>query len=98
MRTRLRLFPMILVGGVPCAAGHEERLPQNVSGAPSEQSPLLLANAASGADKSNATVRCEHSKLNTQDADPLGEGAWQLQFNFGYSRAIRHWDPSWQEE
>jgi hypothetical protein len=40
---------------------------------------------------------CEHSKLNTQDADPLGAGALQLQFNFSYSEALRQFDSSWSK-
>ena len=48
---------------------------------------VLLERPASGAGRSRPCVRCEHSKLVTQDADPLGEGAWQLQFNAGYSRS-----------
>lgn len=53
---------------------------------------------APGTDKTRAVVHREHSKLNTQDADPLGAGAWQLQFNFGYSRSTRRWDSSGKAE
>lgn len=37
---------------------------------------------------------CEHSKLFTQDADPLGKGAWQIQFNAATSQAVQQWDTS----
>ena len=97
MRTNWKLLPIILMAGLGCASAHEEQLPREGGGAPGEQSPLL-AGAAAGADKSRAAVRCEHGKLNTQDADPLGEGAWQLQFNLGYGRSTLQWDSSWQEE
>lgn len=86
MRTRWSILLMVLMSGSGCASAHEIRQPANEEGAIS----------ADGA--ASAYARCEHSKLNTQDADPLGEGAWQLQFNFGYSRSARQWDPSWQEE
>lgn len=37
---------------------------------------------------------CEHSRLNTGDASPLGKGAVQLQFNAGYGYSSRQWDAS----
>lgn len=87
----------ILMGCAMCVAAQEEHALQKDDGAPPENNSLLLG-TASGAGRSCAVVRCEHSKLNTQDADPLGEGAWQLQFNFAYSRSTRQWDPSGKKE
>lgn len=37
----------------------------------------------------------EHSRLGTQDADPLGAGAWQFQVNYGHERSLRQWDRAW---
>ena len=88
----------ILLGCVACVSAQDEQLLQEAGGAlPTEESSPLLG-TASGAGKSCAAVRCEHSKLNTQDADPLGEGAWQLQFNVGHSVSTRQWDSSGKEE
>jgi len=95
MGTSWNILLIILIGGIGCASAHEEK--SSPKAAAREQSPSSV-NAASGAGTSRAIVHCEHSKLNTQDADPLGEGTWQLQFNFGYSRSTRQWNPSWKEE
>ncbi len=47
---------------------------------------------ATQTDEPDLVARCEHSKLNTGDADPLGDGVWQLQLNAGYSRSTAQWD------
>lgn len=96
--TRVRAaVASILVGCAMCVAAQEEHALQTDDGAPPENNSLLLG-TASGAGRSCAVVHCEHSKLNTQDADPLGAGAWQLQFNIGYSRSTRQWDSSGKNE
>jgi len=87
----------ILLGCAMFVAAQEEHALQKDDGALPENSSLLLG-AASGAGRTRAVVHCEHSKLNTQDADPLGAGAWQLQFNFAYSRSTRQWDSSGQNQ
>ena len=38
---------------------------------------------------------CEHTKLNTQDADPWGAGEGELDFRYTFSRATRQWGNDW---
>lgn len=98
MRTNWSSLLIVLMAGIGCASAHDGTSPHEVGETAADERTLLLVSEGSGTGESRATVRCEHSKLNTQDADPLGEGAWQLQFNAGYSRSTPRWDSSWQEE
>lgn len=98
MRTNWSILLIIFMGGIGYASAHDGTSPHEVRETAAGEPSPTLAGAAAGADKSRAAARCEHSKLNTQDADPLGEGAWQLQFNLGYSRSTRQWDSSWKDE
>jgi hypothetical protein len=62
---------------------------------------VVLMNAGSGPAIGRAESpppSCEPSKLNTQDASPLGEGAWQVQLNGAYDFSTKRWSPSWKKE
>lgn len=98
MRINGNLLLIVLMGGIRWASAREEITVTTAEAAPSEPTLPVASGPAPGTEPSRARVRCEHSKLNTQDADPLGAGAWQLQFNGGYNDATRQWDPSWKEK
>ncbi len=92
-------MPVVLLVSARWVSAQEQTLPRDVGADANEPSPTLVATAVvPDTSKSSLLCRCEHSKLIAQDADPLGKGAWQLQFNIGYSRATRQWDPDgWAE-
>lgn len=63
--------------------------------APRDMDPEASAAESTRIEEERARVLCEHSKLVTQDADPLGAGAWQLQINGTYNRTTQQWDAAW---
>ncbi len=68
---------------------------RNLAGAGVVLASLSWA-APAGADDYPACR--EHSKLNTADADPLGEGVLQIQVNCAFDRSTRRWDAAWERE
>ena len=95
MRAIWSMSLVLLLGVISPSVAQDESSPPELGDA--RNSPLL-SGLAHEAGKSVGSAHCEHSKLITQDADPLGKGAWQLQFNGSYNRSTQRWNPSGKKE